>query len=226
MRKKIVILGAGSTAREALDLVEYCSQNKGLYEPLGFVIDPSYGGPGQLINGKPVLGDFEWLAKHHKEVYVVCGIGHPHHRFHVVRRAEQIPCRFVSLVHPWTEQYFCSRWSSIGEGSMLYGCGVSDQTRIGRHVLIHGYSVVAHNVMVGDFVTISSGVHINGYASIGTGCYIGSGAIIRDTVKIGDWAFVGAGSVVTKDIPENARAVGNPARVIEQKKAGWHLAAE
>ena len=85
---------------------------------------------------------------------------------------------------------------------------------------------LAHNITIGDFVTISSGVHINGSASIETGSYIGRGAIIRDTVKIGDWAFVGAGSVVAKDNPDNIRAVGHPARVIEQKKAGWHWAAD
>ena len=44
--------------------------------------------------------------------------------------------------------------------------------------------------------------------------WIGGGAIILGGVSIGDNAVIGAGSVVTKDIPANAIAVGNPARVI------------
>lgn len=50
--------------------------------------------------------------------------------------------------------------------------------------------------------------------TIGSGCYICSGVIISKGVTIGDHALVGAGAVVTKDIPSNCFAAGNPARVI------------
>jgi len=43
---------------------------------------------------------------------------------------------------------------------------------------------------------------------------IGAGSTINPGVKIGENALIGAGSVVTKDIPENAIAVGIPAKVI------------
>ena len=49
---------------------------------------------------------------------------------------------------------------------------------------------------------------------IGSGCWIGGGAIILPGVTIGDGTVIGAGSVVTKDIPANCVAVGNPCRVI------------
>ena len=49
---------------------------------------------------------------------------------------------------------------------------------------------------------------------IGNGCWIGGGAIILPGVSIGDGTVIGAGSVVTKDIPANCVAVGNPCRVI------------
>lgn len=48
---------------------------------------------------------------------------------------------------------------------------------------------------------------------IGNGCWIGGGVIILPGVTIGDGAVIGAGSVVTKDIPPNCVAVGNPCRV-------------
>lgn len=51
---------------------------------------------------------------------------------------------------------------------------------------------------------------------IGNGCWIGGGVIILPGVTIGDGAVIGAGSVVTKDIPENSVAVGNPCRVIRK----------
>lgn len=52
--------------------------------------------------------------------------------------------------------------------------------------------------------------------TIGDGCWIGGGVIILPGVNIGNGSVIGAGSVVTKDIPENSVAVGNPCRVIRK----------
>ncbi len=49
---------------------------------------------------------------------------------------------------------------------------------------------------------------------IGNGCWLGGGVIVLPGVTIGDGCVIGAGSVVTKDIPANSLAVGNPCRVI------------
>ena len=49
---------------------------------------------------------------------------------------------------------------------------------------------------------------------IGRNCWLGSGVIVVPGVTIGDNSVIGAGSVVTKDIPANVVAVGNPCRVL------------
>ncbi len=54
---------------------------------------------------------------------------------------------------------------------------------------------------------------------IGSGCWLGGGVIVLPGVTIGDGCVIGAGSVVTKDIPANSLAVGNPCRVIRQINA-------
>lgn len=51
---------------------------------------------------------------------------------------------------------------------------------------------------------------------IGKNCWIGAGAVIVPGVSIGDNTVIGAGSVVTKDIPSNVVAVGNPCRVLRE----------
>jgi maltose O-acetyltransferase len=43
---------------------------------------------------------------------------------------------------------------------------------------------------------------------------VGIGAVVLPRIKIGSNAIIGAGAVVTKDVPDNAVAVGNPARVV------------
>jgi virginiamycin A acetyltransferase len=54
--------------------------------------------------------------------------------------------------------------------------------------------------------------------TIGAGSWIGSGAIVL--ADVGRNCVIGAGSVVTKPIPDNVVAVGNPARVISSREAG------
>lgn len=51
---------------------------------------------------------------------------------------------------------------------------------------------------------------------IGRNCWIGAGAIILPGITIGDNTVVGAGSIVTKDLPPNVVAVGNPCRVLRE----------
>ena len=53
---------------------------------------------------------------------------------------------------------------------------------------------------------------------IGSGVWIGGGAIVLPGVTIGDGAVIGAGSVVTRDVPPETLAVGNPARIVRSLK--------
>lgn len=55
---------------------------------------------------------------------------------------------------------------------------------------------------------------------IGEDCWIGSNVTILGGVKIGNGCVIGAGSIVTKNIPDYSVAVGNPARVIKNRKEG------
>lgn len=85
---------------------------------------------------------------------------------------------------------------------------------------------VGDNVMFGPNVIIATAGHpvlgqlrAQGYqynmpVHIGAGCWLGAGVIVLPGVTIGEGTVVGAGSVVTKDLPANVVAVGNPCRVL------------
>ena len=87
---------------------------------------------------------------------------------------------------------------------------------------------VGNNVLFGPNVILAVATHPvcptlrkEGYQSnhsirIGNNVWIGSGAIVLPGVTIGDNTIIGAGSVVTKDIPSNVIAVGNPCRVLRE----------
>ena len=81
------------------------------------------------------------------------------------------------------------------------------------------YSYVAHDCVIGDFVTFAPGVKCNGNVIIDSNVYVGTGAIIlpgkKDKpIKIGKNSKIAAGSVVTKSIPENVTVFGNPAQIL------------
>ncbi len=60
----------------------------------------------------------------------------------------------------------------------------------------------------------AQGYQYNAPVRIGCNCWLGAGVIVLPGVTIGDNVVVGAGSVVTKDLPDNVVAVGNPCRVL------------
>ena len=88
----------------------------------------------------------------------------------------------------------------------------------GGPVVINPEAVIGNNCNISQYVTIGSNYKKG--AIIGDNVYIGPNCCIVEDVSIGDNAAIGAGSVVTKDIPANATAVGNYARVINYNHAG------
>ena len=85
---------------------------------------------------------------------------------------------------------------------------VGDHSMFGPHVTI---ATAGHPVLP---ALREQGLQYNMPVHIGRNCWIGAGALILPGVTIGDNTVIGAGSVVTKDIPGNVVAVGNPCRVL------------
>ena len=87
---------------------------------------------------------------------------------------------------------------------------------------------VGDDTMFGPNVTIATarhpicpelreqGLQFNMPVRIGRNCWLGAGVIVLPGVTIGDNVVIGAGSVVTKDLPSNVVAVGNPCRILRE----------
>ncbi len=88
------------------------------------------------------------------------------------------------------------------------------------HIYVGDYTMFGPNVTVataGHPIQPDlrrKGMQYNAPVRIGRNCWIGAGSLILPGVTIGDNVVIGAGSVVTKDIPSNMVAVGNPCRVM------------
>jgi len=102
--------------------------------------------------------------------------------------------------------------SFIGRGAEI---DVSDRVVIGNHVLIApGVFITdhAHNIKVG--MTIDSQGCNAASVCFGDDAWLGVGSVVLPGVNIGKGAVVGAGTVVTRDVPDNTIVAGVPARVL------------
>lgn len=99
-----------------------------------------------------------------------------------------------------------------------FGCTFVDDTHIyvGDHVMFAPNVVVATAAHPIAPQLREKGLQYNKPVHIGNNCWIGAGALIMPGVTIGDNSVIGAGSVVTKDIPPNVIAVGNPCKVLKE----------
>ena len=107
---------------------------------------------------------------------------------------------------------------TMGKGSIICGfVHLTSNIKIGKGFHANIYSYIAHDCVIGDFVTFAPRVSCNGNVHIEDHAYIGTGAVLRQGTPdkpliIGKGAIVGMGAVVTKDVPAGVTVVGNPAR--------------
>ncbi len=122
----------------------------------------------------------------------------------------------------WIEPpFFCDYGYNIHAGEKVFfnfNCVVLDVgiVRIGSRTLI-GPAVQIYTAMHPmDHQERASGLEFSKPVNIGEDVWIGGGAVICPGVTIGDRSIIGAGSVVTKDVPSDVFAAGNPCKVIRK----------
>lgn len=121
----------------------------------------------------------------------------------------------------WVESpFYCDYGYQISLGDNVFinfNCTILDASpvTIGNDVLIGPNVQLFSATHPTDWKVRAKGLENSKPISIGNNVWIGGGVIICPGVRIGDRAVVGAGSVVTKDIPSDVVAAGNPCKVIK-----------
>ncbi len=121
---------------------------------------------------------------------------------------------------------FCYIYNRVSRKCCIY---LPPMTRIGYgldighgiSIVINGGTIIGNNVSLSHFMSI--GTNHDTPAIIGDNVYIGPNSSIVEDVSIGSNVTIGAGSVVTKDIPSDATAVGSPAKVIHYNNPARYI---
>lgn len=135
----------------------------------------------------------------------------------------------------WTRGFkWLARWLAH-ISRWLTGIEIHPGARIGRRFFIdHGMGVViGETAEIGDDCTLYHGVTLGGttwnkgkrHPTLKNGVVIGAGAKVLGPVSIGEHAKIGSNAVVVKDVPDNATAIGIPARLVESHEATGRFAA-
>lgn len=120
---------------------------------------------------------------------------------------------FLSIVHPST---VIASSAIVSNGFYIEpNSTISPFAKIGFGVSINRNTSIGHHTTIHDFATIGPGVNIGGNSIIEKGVQIGIGATVFNEVVIGENSVIGAGSLVTKDIPANCIAYGNPCKIVK-----------
>lgn len=214
--KKIVIIGSGGHGREVAEILQQQAAQDGSFIVQGF-LDENKERHGQLIDGLPVLGDWDWIAAARpSELAVICAVGTPAIARLLVQRALALNLTFANAISPLAH---ISPRATLGQGLVIFPhVVINTGALIGSYATLNVAATVSHDTKIGDYCNINPGVHLAGNVTIGVGCYLGMGANVIQGKSIGAGTIIGAGAVVNRDLPANITAVGVPAKIIKTNK--------
>ena len=213
MQQLIGVYGASGFGRELLPLV----REQYIDAQICFVDD---GSQDRELNGYLIHTYQEYLDLPHVNKSVVFAIADSKIREALENKCSKDDIKVVSVR---ASNSIILDEVEIGEGSVLcHFTQLTSNIKIGKHFHANIYSYVAHDCVIGDYVTFAPKVQCNGNVHIEDHAYIGTGAIIKQGTSkrplvIGKGAIVGMGAVVTKSVAPGVIVIGNPARPLTKE---------
>jgi len=216
--KKVIIIGGSGAGMIAASVADRLDD----VELLGFIND--FKEPGDTIGDFkkiPVIGKTPDIQRYLKEkdVYFFVafeGIRDPYKSYQAMKDLPIPRERYINLI---------DKTAILPEGYVELGTGilaapfvqVSPDTSISDNVILLGNCFVGHNSFISEFSHITTNSVVGAFTHIGKGVTVGMNSTVMGRLQIGDFSLIGAGSVVTKDVPENVIVAGNPAKILRER---------
>lgn len=209
--KKLVIVGAGGFGREVYGWLKDAQQFQEEWYLSAFYDDnakalESYDYDIPLFSD---IANIENIA----DCLFVLAIGEPKTKEDITKRFEAQGARFINLIHP---SAVFGKNVALGKGCVVCpNVTLTCDIVTGDFVTFNVSSTAGHDVIIGDYATLSGHVDVTGFARIDKGVYLGSHAVVIPGVQVGEYANIGAGSVVIRKVKPYTSVFGNPAKKIK-----------
>lgn len=218
---KLVIIGGRGNGTVVCSTVEDINAVAKRWEILGFMDDHVEG----ALNGYPVLGAIHpdvaarYLDDPEVLFYWALVTVRLREEFTARLRALGIPReRFATLVHPTA---VVSRFAKLGRGvSVQPLVNVGPNAELGDHVQVFAQAMVGHDATLERYSYVANNACVGAHVRLREGAYLGTNASTLENIELGRWSLVGMGSVVIRSVPDHAKVVGNPARILGDPARG------
>lgn len=210
---KLGVYGAGGHGRETASLL----LQKSMHAPGLIFVDDDPQKSGKKINGLLVKSFTDLCREPDRRRLLVISVAEPYLRKYLAQKCSQAGFSFTTVV---AANSLVQPDNMIGPGGIFSPFTlVTKNITIGKHFHCNMYSFVAHDCVIGDYVTFAPRVSCNGMVRIEDFVYVGTGVVFRQGTPhkhlvVGRGSVVGMGSVVTKDVPSGVLVMGNPARYV------------
>jgi sugar O-acyltransferase (sialic acid O-acetyltransferase NeuD family) len=215
-KEKVVLIGCGEHARMVIDNIEEIKN----IEVFGLVTSISED-VGKKIYGYTILGTNDSIDDIFKTNPDLTGYfltigqlknGNMSIRENMYHKLDQ-SYRAINIIHPAA---IVSAYAHVGYGNIFEAyTKVANGAKVGNHCIINSFSAINHDQCIGNNVLIGGNVSMAG-CEVGDNTIVADGASIAFKKSVGKNCIIGDGAVVTKNIPNNSIAYGNPARVIRK----------
>ncbi len=210
MIRPAIVIGAGGHAKVVIDTLLASSAE---------IIGATDSNPEKIdtrILGVPVIGTDEVILRYKPEqIYLVNGMGSvglPTIRTGIFNYFKNLGYSFITVMHP---SAVVASEVILAEGAQIMaGAIIQPGCHIGLNSIINTGTSVDHDCFIGSHVHLAPRATLSGSVQIGDGVHIGTGAVLIQGVEIGKNSVVGAGAVVVKNVPENTKVIGVPAREV------------
>jgi len=206
--KQLAIIGASGHGKVVAELAELCGFKVVFY-------DDAYPHKKNIEHWL-VVGKFSCLlTANDKDQDAIVAIGDNKIRLDLSEQLMASGFTLPVLVHPCA---VISKYATVDSGTVVFANAVINAfSQVGKSCIINTAAVVEHDCRLGDAVHLSPNVALAGGTRINRLSWLGIGTVTKQLIEVGSNVSIGANSTVIKNIPDNVKAFGSPAEVINNK---------
>ncbi|MBQ9609861.1 MAG: hypothetical protein IJV15_10525 [Lachnospiraceae bacterium] len=137
----------------------------------------------------------------------------------ILEKISNLGYNTATLIHP---SVIIGNNVTIGRGvSVKMGVVIEDNCTIGDQTWVQQYCIIKENTIINHMCQLSAKCIIGCNCNVSSYTFVGMHALVKSQIDIGKNVLIAMGTIVIKDIPDNAFCMGNPGRVLKIEK-GQH----